>query len=124
VAYVDVDDFKQINDTHGHAAGDRVLRWLADRLRVLVNDVGVVARLGGDEFGILLRSTTASQAHAWQTHGLAALLGSDTPYGVTVSAGICLVPPNAATVEEVLHLADSQMYEAKRQRKLGGPPKP
>lgn len=122
VAYVDVDDFKRVNDTHGHSAGDRVLRWLADRLRLLVGADGVVARLGGDEFGVLLRSTTLPAAQLWRARALAAVLDADPPFGITVSAGICLVPADAATVEEVLHLADSQMYEAKRQRKTGGGP--
>ncbi len=119
VAHVDVDDFRHVNDTHGHSAGDRVLRWLAERLRAFVADAGVVARLGGDEFAILLRSRSAEEAWNWPVQALAAVLEADPPFGVTASVGMCVVP-SQATVEEVLHLADSQMYEAKRQRKVSG----
>lgn len=120
VAYVDVDDFKLINDTHGHSAGDGVLRWLAEWLRTTVGPDDTVARLGGDEFGVLLVSSSDAQAQQWGRELLTRIGEADTPFGVTVSVGVCVVAQQAATVDEVLHEADSQMYEAKRRRKRRG----
>lgn len=120
VAYVDVDDFKAINDTHGHSAGDGVLRWLAGTLRALIGPDDTVARLGGDEFGVLLVSSNDTHAQRWRDDVLTRIGEADTPYGVTVSVGVYVVDQQVATIDEVLHAADTQMYEAKRRRKRRG----
>lgn len=117
VAYVDVDDFKAVNDTHGHSAGDAVLRWLAEQLRAAAGSNDLVARLGGDEFAVLLSSGTDEAAMAWRETLLDRIREADPPFGISVSVGVCVVAPDATSVEDVLHLADIQMYEAKRRRK-------
>ena len=68
VHYIDLDRFKPINDTHGHAAGDRVLTEIAARIRALARDADIVARLGGDEFAVLQRGASGSSTRsAWRT---------------------------------------------------------
>src|SRR5258707_6094964 len=62
--YLDLDDFKSVNDAHGHATGDAVLRLVADAMRGAVRQADVVGRLGGDEFGVLMPETDGDVAHA------------------------------------------------------------
>ncbi|MGH6872581.1 MAG: GGDEF domain-containing protein, partial [Rhizomicrobium sp.] len=78
LVYFDLDDFKAINDTHGHAAGDAVLSHFADTLLAHVRDSDVVGRLGGDEFGIILSHADSTQAHA-KAAALAATLQASPP---------------------------------------------
>jgi len=119
LAYADVDDFKSINDTQGHAGGDRVLRHLATALESSTRAVDVVGRLGGDEFAILLPETGAAEAK----RAMAAITErvaertADLGFPVTFSLG-CVTfirPPGDA--EEVVHAADELMYDAKREGK-------
>lgn len=115
VAYVDVDDFKAVNDTYGHSAGDRVLRWLGERLRTVVGDSDTVARLGGDEFAVLLRRADQASVDRWHEEFVAEV--RHAPFDVTFSVGLCFIGQEAATVEDILHRADIEMYEVKRRRK-------
>src|SRR5947208_1914440 len=119
---LDVDDFKQINDSLGHAAGDRLLSGLADRLESMLRPMDTVARFGGDEFTFLIEELTAereailiadriNRAVRLPTH----LEEGDTT--VTVSIGISIVTDPAMPAEAVIREADSAMYRAKQ---LGG----
>ncbi|RBY75839.1 hypothetical protein DQ239_15000 [Blastococcus sp. TF02-09] len=117
VLFVDVDDFKGINDTHGHAAGDDLLVAVAGRLSGDVRAGDVVARLGGDEFAVLLAE--ADDQHLRDVAGrlltslrAPVVLGS-TALSVTASVGGALGAPGD-TAETLLHRADTAMYEAKR----------
>ncbi len=118
ILFIDVDDFKNVNDTMGHASGDRMLALIAERLRSCVRPGDTAARLGGDEFGLLLEHVDASQtAVAAANRVLAELapplaLGSrDVP--VRVSIGIALAEPPIAGADELLRNADIAMYAAK-----------
>ncbi|MFJ5807060.1 GGDEF domain-containing protein [Streptomyces sp. NPDC093093] len=115
VVLVDLDDFKAINDTHGHAAGDMVLAATARRLIAWCGRHGIAARLGGDEFAAIV-------AHPARTPGLQALrISLDQPVthhglalAVSASVGHCHrgdLP--AATLTDALSAADSAMYAAK-----------
>ena len=113
--YLDLDDFKSVNDAHGHATGDAVLRLVADAMRGAVRQADVVGRLGGDEFGVLMPETDGAVAHAVATR-----LGSGirtvfrgTP-SVTASIGVVAVSGTEAGTDELLRKADQAMYEAKR----------
>jgi diguanylate cyclase (GGDEF)-like protein/PAS domain S-box-containing protein len=115
VLYVDLDDFKAVNDGFGHAVGDRVLVAVADRLRALVPDGSAVARLGGDEFAILVTGPpdagTAARAAASALGEVAVDVAGEK---ARVSASVGLAVADAFhTTELLLHDADQAMYEAK-----------
>jgi diguanylate cyclase (GGDEF)-like protein/PAS domain S-box-containing protein len=117
VLYLDVDDFKSINDALGHAAGDALLKQFGQRLKGQVRASDTVARVGGDEFVVLmegfnsldhLRSVAGKIIEAMQPPFDLA----DRSIHVSASIGVATSPPSS-TWEEVLHAADSAMYEAK-----------
>jgi diguanylate cyclase (GGDEF)-like protein len=122
VLFLDLDNFKQINDTLGHTAGDAVLRSVGERLVGSVRQIDTVCRLGGDEFVVLLPEI-ASAADAGLVaqklvDGLAAV---DAPPGaefkVSASIGISVYPDDGDTIEQLVDRADQAMYQSKR---LGG----
>jgi diguanylate cyclase (GGDEF)-like protein/PAS domain S-box-containing protein len=120
VLFVDVDDFKTINDTLGHAAGDELLLAVAARLSADVRADDVVARLGGDEFAVLLGSADSGRLGEVADRLLAAMREpvelAGTAVTVTVSVGGALGSPGV-TAERLLHSADTAMYSAKRSGK-------
>lgn len=124
VMYVDLDDFKQVNDTHGHAVGDALLRAVATRLRQVVRKADTAARLGGDEFALLFVGVRGSGdcpalcdkveqevGQPLDVEGLAL-----TP---KCSIGYALYPRDGATLDSLLNAADARMYQVKRSRKEG-----
>jgi len=116
VIYVDLDRFKVINDSLGHAVGDRLLEVIADRIRSTVRGSDVAARLGGDEFSVIARD--ASSLEAWALAGrLLDAIGQPVDLGdatvvVTASIGIVIGGPTS-TAEDMLRDADASMYRAK-----------
>jgi diguanylate cyclase (GGDEF)-like protein len=114
--YVDLDDFKAVNDRHGHQTGDAVLRLVADATRRAVRQADIVGRLGGDEFAVLMPETEGGVAEAAATR-LASGIRTVFRGTPSVTASIGLVSTvNAATTgaDELLRRADQAMYEAKR----------
>ncbi len=116
---IDLDNFKVVNDTAGHHAGDELLRKVAARLQALVRDSDVVARIGGDEFAVVLapvpQRDTARALASSLTEALRQPVnveGSDI--FATASVGMCLYPDDAATREELVTGADTALYHAKR----------
>jgi diguanylate cyclase (GGDEF)-like protein/PAS domain S-box-containing protein len=120
VLFVDVDDFKSVNDTLGHAVGDDLLTTVAARLSADVRGDDVVARLGGDEFAVLLADADTVRLRDVADRLLAALRAPMTLAGTTViitaSIGGALGAPGD-TAERLLHSADTAMYAAKRSGK-------
>jgi diguanylate cyclase (GGDEF)-like protein len=119
ITYVDLDDFKQINDRLGHNTGDEVLRAVAGTLRAATRRVDVVARLGGDEFGVLMPDTDQAQAET-AVRKLQALLDTAMaeggwPLTFSIGATTFLAPP--ASPDAALAVADARMYEVKHDRK-------
>lgn len=116
--YLDLDDFKVINDTHGHAAGDRLLQSVAERLRGLVPEGDLPARLGGDEFVVLAASCTEEQATAFGRYLVEAI---GVPYDLDcgararlgVSVGIAMAPEHGTGAADLLQAADAALYQAK-----------
>jgi len=115
LVYLDLDDFKKVNDAHGHATGDAVLRLVADAMRSAVRQADVVGRLGGDEFGVLMPETDGNVAHAVANRlaGGIRTVFRGTP-SVTASIGVVAVSGTEAGSDELLRKADQAMYEAKR----------
>jgi len=119
VLVLDLDHFKEVNDTYGHAAGDAVLSEFARRIRIGLREVDVAFRQGGEEFVVLLPETDAYGAII-----VAERLGAavrDRPVSieargsipVTVSIGVAVFPEHGKTVQEVLQAADDALYAAK-----------
>jgi len=117
-AMLDIDHFKRLNDTHGHGAGDAVLRGTGVFLRQQVRQSDAVFRLGGEEFLVLLPHTPDLQALAWVEAlrgGFASLAFAHEgkELKATVSAGLAMFPADALDLPELLRMADSALYRAK-----------
>jgi diguanylate cyclase (GGDEF)-like protein len=113
--YLDLDDFKAVNDRHGHPTGDAVLRLVAEATRTAVRQSDIIGRLGGDEFAVLMPETDGPVANAAATR-LATNLRSvfrGTP-SVTASIGVVSAFGVATGPDDLLRRADQAMYEAKR----------
>jgi diguanylate cyclase (GGDEF)-like protein len=120
VAVFDLDRFKQVNDTLGHANGDRLIVALAERLAGAVRDGDTVARLGGDEFGIVLTgihgpSEAVEVLHRLRASLLEPLVIDGLPLTVEASVGFALAPQDGADIGALMTRADVAMYVAKRQ---------
>jgi len=118
VCFIDLDRFKQVNDTLGHSAGDVLLVEVGRRLNEVIRAGDAVARLGGDEFTMLIDGA-ASELTAHAVAGrIAAVLASTlrvrgSEFSVTASVGVCLVDESYSSVEDILRDADIAMYAAK-----------
>jgi two-component system, cell cycle response regulator len=122
VMYLDLDGFKPINDTHGHATGDEILKQVAQRLVNSSRKEDTVARVGGDEFVIVL-AEVANVASAQEPASKLIEVVSE-PYQVgdltlnlSTSIGIALFPDHANDVNQLIHMADQALYDAKRSGK-------
>lgn len=122
VVIIDLDDFKHINDRHGHAAGDEVLRTIASRLLACFTGHSVVARLGGDEFAAAFTIAPDAPPEQWTYQSLnnaSQHLGQPIPIAdqhvhVQASIGAAIREPGQdLTLSQLLHAADAAMYEAK-----------
>ena len=117
---LDLDRFKEVNDSLGHLAGDRLLHAISDRLAPVVPAGGLLARLGGDEFAVVLPGRTADAASAVAVRLREGLRDPFTVDGmlipVDVSIGVAVAPDHAVTAEAMMTCADIAMYRAKRAR--------
>jgi diguanylate cyclase (GGDEF)-like protein len=117
--YLDLDDFKVVNDSLGHSAGDQLLRIVAERMRACLRPGDVAARIGGDEFSVLLSDLTTMDDAAAVADRISAQLGQlavldGEPVSIKVSIGIAHSPAGGLDAEDLLHRADLAMYEAKK----------
>src|ERR1700730_14085115 len=117
LAFLDVDNFKDVNDTLGHSAGDELLVHFALRLRAQIQPADMLGRLGGDEFVIVLPNCDASEASAVAsriTEALAVPLQIGTnQVPMSASMGISIYPDNATDIDTLIQQADAAMYKAK-----------
>lgn len=117
VLFVDLDNFKVVNDSLGHAAGDELLKEVASLLRECIRAADTVARFGGDEFALLVEETTAGEADM-TARRIADALGrsiviNGQSFFVSASVGISVYPTDGEDAETLLKNADSAMYQAK-----------
>ena len=113
---VDLDRFKNINDTYGHDAGDRALESISNFLKKNIRDVDAIARYGGEEFVMLVPDADKEAAFGLAERLREELAGIqlDNLPPITVSLGIATFPTDGTEVEELIRKADAAMYEAKR----------
>jgi diguanylate cyclase (GGDEF)-like protein len=121
VLYVDLDGFKEVNDIHGHATGDELLRAVAARLKKEIRRSDVVARLGGDEFAIVLVHTAVEGAKKMASNladkiSMPYLIGP-LKLKISASIGVAGYPDSGTTSEELLQSADEAMYQEKAAKK-------
>jgi diguanylate cyclase (GGDEF)-like protein len=119
VLFLDVDDFKGINDTLGHAAGDQLLVDVASRLRAALRAGDTAARMGGDEFVVLFDDVATKEAALAIAERLNQALRAPYEIGtdrriVTASIGVAMGPDGPRTADDVVAAADAAMYDAKR----------
>jgi diguanylate cyclase (GGDEF)-like protein len=122
VAFLDIDDFKNINDTIGHHAGDQILQALSSRIKNVLHASDIIGRLGGDEIGLIIRNDAdenrindclyAVHAAALQPHFI-----DNKQIESTISLGAAAYPTDGTSAEELLKKADLAMYEAKNNGK-------
>jgi len=121
LVYIDLDDFKSVNDRFGHAAGDEALRAVADRLRSQMSGPDLVARIGGDEFAVVFGQATLAGAEARARNLARSLESTPIRFGewsapIHVSFGVSEITPDLAP-EEVVARADAAMYARRRERR-------
>ena len=121
VMFADMDGLKAINDSYGHAAGDRALRSIAGLLQTACTRGEIVCRFGGDEFFVFCEDYTEEDVAALRSRILKGLeicnAYSGTPYQLSLSMGACItVPPEGSTIFQLITLADNKMYEEKKKR--------
>lgn len=117
--YLDLNDFKPVNDNLGHATGDLLLKAVAERLRRALREVDTVARIGGDEFTVILGDISDREAVASMVHKLASTLAEPFAIGgrqlqISASIGTAIYPVDAITAKTLLAVADDAMYTHKR----------
>lgn len=118
IAFIDLDKFKQINDTYGHAAGDEVLKTVAQRLKSCVRESDTVARMSGDEFLAIFHQVDNSNHATILAQQLLSSLRqpialSTTEICISASVGMAFFPEQGSTIDELLKSADRAMYSAK-----------
>jgi len=120
VLFLDLDDFKQVNDLYGHQAGDDVLKEVAQRMLTCVREIDTVARLGGDEFAVVVveldnpLSVAAFAERIIQSISAPIMLAGDRQCAIGVSIGISIFPDDAREIDRLLAYADHAMYTCKR----------
>jgi len=121
VLYIDLDGFKGVNDLHGHATGDKLLRVVAERLKLSIRESDVAARLGGDEFSVLLLNAKTEEATVVAQKISASLEAAyqidHLILKISASIGVAGYPQHGATGKVLLHSADDAMYRAKAEGK-------
>lgn len=114
IVVLDIDHFKPVNDTFGHAAGDKLLCWFAQTLEHTLRPADAVGRLGGDEFAAIFPDIDAAQAEA-AVERLVQALAERAP----ASLGLALFPDDATNLEELTRCADARLYSSRRGRSEG-----
>ncbi|MGD0958994.1 MAG: diguanylate cyclase [Methylomonas sp.] len=119
IIMIDIDYFKQVNDRHGHKAGDLVLRLFTEIIRGILREVDIIGRLGGEEFAVLLPQTDAQNAleiaeRIQMTINTSRMQIDDGQLlGITISMGVAALTEQEAQLEQLINNADNKLYQAK-----------
>lgn len=118
ILFIDLDRFKEVNDTYGHAAGDAVLVEVATRLRGCIRESDTVARLGGDEFVVLVCNLRDMEENAIVAERILKacarpIVVGENVFQISASVGVAAWPTDGLTVDELIHNADMAMYSSK-----------
>ncbi|MET4163284.1 diguanylate cyclase (GGDEF)-like protein [Marinobacterium sp. MBR-111] len=119
VMICDIDHFKRLNDTYGHAAGDEVLKSVARLLRTNFRETDIICRFGGEEFVVVMPAATLQDCQDRAEQLRASMASQTFTYGtemigpVTLSAGISALNPESDTADDLLRRADNALYQAK-----------
>jgi len=117
-AYLDVDNFKNVNDTFGHNQGDQLLRTLTKVIKDNIRSIDIIARFGGDEFGILFPRTDSAQSYAVMNKIYSVFRQNiSAKWKVTLSAGVLTYVTPPTSLDEMVRAADALMYKAKKKGK-------
>ncbi|KZE37046.1 hypothetical protein AV656_10700 [Bhargavaea cecembensis] len=121
VVLIDIDSFRQLNDLHGHEAGDHYIRQIADRLKGLLQDGDAITRMGGDEFILITGRTEPEQLKQWirevfKQTAASVRLNDNVSFSASVSVGISRCPEDGETTAELLSMAGTAMHESKTNR--------
>jgi diguanylate cyclase (GGDEF)-like protein len=119
LGYIDIDDFKIVNDQSGHSEGDRVLKSVAHTLSASLRSADIVARVGGDEFAVLMPETesAAAQTAFSRLHRELTQLAEIHRWAIGFSIGVAVFPTAPRSIDEALKVADGLMYRAKKSGK-------
>lgn len=123
VLFIDLDNFKHINDTFGHPSGDKVIKMIASRLRVCIREYDFICRYGGDEFIIILKDIQHREQVEQIIHQITCTLKKPLKLGkksveITGSIGMSLYPDQGRDEETLINIADQEMYHRKREKKI------
>ena len=125
VLILDLDRFKDINDSYGHSIGDEILKLISSRISSKIKEGDLVARLGGDEFAIILENLTDTKDIVNMTNSILQIiskiykLSNDIEIHIEASIGVVIAPDDAEDVEKILQYADSALYQAKNNGRGG-----
>jgi diguanylate cyclase (GGDEF)-like protein len=119
VLLIDLNDFKNINDTHGHKKGDETIQWIAQFLKSQVRLQDTVYRIGGDEFAVILPDTPSRGARVVMSRMMEVLSLSNTarPFSVRMSVGASTYKTDSLELHGLLDIADKRMYQSKNLQK-------
>jgi len=121
IAYIDLDNFKTVNDELGHSIGDQVLCFVVNRVRKNLREIDVIARLGGDEFALLMPETKQESAQVvlskLQHDILSGMQQNNWPVTLSIGVLTCINAPH--TTDETIKIVDDLMYSVKRGSKNG-----
>lgn len=119
IIYIDIDNFKDLNDRFGHTTGDKVLKTIANTVKMNIREVDILARLGGDEFAILFPETSTKATSTVIKKIKDALEGHKylKKFSITFSIGVLICDACPPSVDKTITLADSLMYSAKKRGK-------
>ena len=119
ILFVDLDDFKAVNDTYGHQAGDKLLQWVASQISRTIRDSDTVGRFGGDEFGLLLCDFNDQEEIRLVAEKILSAINQPCPIGdveigISASIGIALYPQHGDDISMLITKADTAMYQIKK----------